>query len=132
MYSNMYSNMYISWWVYFVTDLSYVLQQPATAGPAKTKTNIAKKSSHSYSSCWLNPTYVHFAEYKEQTCIHSYLKIIYKHWLYFGSWWQLLFLTWKALHASSTFTATRRLWRLITLLQSRINELNYNRKWNLF
>ena len=35
--------MYISWWVYFVTGLSLVLQQPATAVLAKTKADIAKK-----------------------------------------------------------------------------------------
>ena len=34
----------------FVTDLSYVLQQPSTARLAKTKADIAKKSSHFYSS----------------------------------------------------------------------------------
>ena len=42
--------MYINWWVYFVTDLGYVLQQPSSAGLAKTKTDISKKTSHSYSS----------------------------------------------------------------------------------
>ena len=44
--------MYISWWVYFVTGLSYVLQQPPTAGLAKTKADIMNKSSHSCSSRW--------------------------------------------------------------------------------
>ena len=29
LYRDMYSNMYISWWVYFVTGSSYVLQQPS-------------------------------------------------------------------------------------------------------
>ena len=48
----MYSNMYISWWMYFVTGLRYVLQQPSTAGPAKTKADIAKKSFYSYLSLW--------------------------------------------------------------------------------
>ena len=47
---SMYSIMYIGWGVYFVTGLSYVLQQPLTAELAKTKANIVKKSSHSYSS----------------------------------------------------------------------------------
>ena len=50
MYSNTYSNMYISWLVCFMTGSSYILQQPWTTGLAKTKANIAKKSSHSYSS----------------------------------------------------------------------------------
>ena len=45
--------MYISWWVYFVTGLSYVLEQPSTARLAKTKADIIKKSSHSYSTCWV-------------------------------------------------------------------------------
>jgi hypothetical protein len=39
--------------VYFVTGLKYILQQPSTAGLAKTKADIAKKSSYSYSSRWL-------------------------------------------------------------------------------
>ena len=33
-----------------MTGLSYVLQQPSTDGLAKTKADVAKKSSHSYSS----------------------------------------------------------------------------------
>ena len=41
----MYNNIYISWWVYFVTGLNLVLQQPLTAALAKTKTDIVKKSS---------------------------------------------------------------------------------------
>ena len=36
--------------MFFATCLSYVLQQPSTAGLAKTKADIAKKSSYSYSS----------------------------------------------------------------------------------
>ena len=44
MYSYMYTNMYISWWVYFVTGLSYVLQQPLTARLAKTKTDTIHTS----------------------------------------------------------------------------------------
>ena len=48
----MYSNMCISWWMYFVTGLSYVLQQPSTARLARTKV-LSKKSSHSYSSRWV-------------------------------------------------------------------------------
>ena len=36
-------DMYISWWVYFVRDLSYVLQQPSTAWLAKTKSDTSKK-----------------------------------------------------------------------------------------
>ena len=40
----------ISWWVYFVTGLDFVLQQPSTAILAKTKADIAEKSSYSYSS----------------------------------------------------------------------------------
>ena len=39
-----------SWWVYFVVDLSLVLHQPSTALLAKTKADIAKKSSDCYSS----------------------------------------------------------------------------------
>ena len=35
--------MYINLLVYFMTGLSYVLQQPSTAGPDKTKADIAKK-----------------------------------------------------------------------------------------
>ena len=49
-YNDMYNDMYISWWVYFVTGLSYVLQQSPTARLAKTKADIANKSSHSCSS----------------------------------------------------------------------------------
>ena len=45
--------MYNSWWVYFVTGSSYVLQQPSTSKLDETKADIAKKSSHSYSSRWL-------------------------------------------------------------------------------
>ena len=38
----------------------YVLQQPSTAGLAKTKADIGKKRSHSYSSHWFYPSlYVH-------------------------------------------------------------------------
>ena len=48
--------MYISWWVYFVTGLSYVLQQPPNAGQAKTKADISNKSAHSCSSHWPNKT----------------------------------------------------------------------------
>ena len=44
--------------MYLVTGLSYVLQQPSTAGLAKTKAVIAKKSSHSYSSRWQKTTKV--------------------------------------------------------------------------
>ena len=44
--------MYISWWVYFVTDFDYVLQQYPTDGLAKTKVDIMNKSCHSCSSCW--------------------------------------------------------------------------------
>ena len=44
--------MYISWWVHFLTGLTYVLQQPLTAGLAKTKADITKKTSHSYLSRW--------------------------------------------------------------------------------
>ena len=44
--------MYISRWVYFVTALSLVLQQGLIAVLAKTKADIAKKSSYCYSSCW--------------------------------------------------------------------------------
>ena len=36
--------------MYFVTGLSYALQQASTAGLAKTKADIPKKSSYSYSS----------------------------------------------------------------------------------
>ena len=42
-----------SWCVYFVTGLSYVLQQPLTARQAKTKADIVNKSSHSCLSCWV-------------------------------------------------------------------------------
>ena len=42
----MYTNMYISWWVYFVTGLNLVLQQPLTAALAKTKADIMKKSAY--------------------------------------------------------------------------------------
>ena len=49
--------MNISWWVYFVTGLSYVLQQPPTAGLAKTKADITNESAHSCSShCPKSPT----------------------------------------------------------------------------
>ena len=41
---------YISWWVYCMAGLSLVLQQPSTAVLAKTKAEIAKKSSYCYSS----------------------------------------------------------------------------------
>ena len=37
--------MYISWWVYFVTGLSLVLQQPLTAVLAKTKADFVENSS---------------------------------------------------------------------------------------
>ena len=43
-----YISLYIN--MYFVTGLSYVLQQPLTAGLAKTKADIANKSSYSCSS----------------------------------------------------------------------------------
>ena len=52
-YTSMY-NMYISWWVYFMTGL----QQPLTAWLAKTKTDIAKKSSYCYLSCCWPKTYL--------------------------------------------------------------------------
>ena len=52
-YSVLYSNMYISWLVYFVTGLSYVLLQSTTARLAKLKADIAKKNSHSYLSRWI-------------------------------------------------------------------------------
>ena len=55
-YRNMYSNMCISWWVYFVTGFSYVLQQLPTARLAKTKADIMNKSTHSWSSHWFCPT----------------------------------------------------------------------------
>ena len=45
--SDMYSNMYISWWVYFVTGSSYVLQQPSTAGRPK-QTQISRKKKLSF------------------------------------------------------------------------------------
>ena len=57
MYNDMYFNMYISWWVYFVTASSYVLQQPSTAGLAKTKADITNESAHFCSShCPKSPT----------------------------------------------------------------------------
>ena len=52
LYIPVYNNTYISWWVYFVTGLNFVLQQPLTAVLAKTKADIAKKSSYCYSSRW--------------------------------------------------------------------------------
>ena len=39
--------------VFFVTGLNFVLQQPSTAVLAKTKVDIAKKSSYPYLSHWL-------------------------------------------------------------------------------
>ena len=45
---NMYNDIYISWWLYFI------LQQRLTAELAKTKADIAKKSSYCYfSHCWV-------------------------------------------------------------------------------
>ena len=63
-YISMYSNMYIIWWVYFVTGLSYVLQQPPSAGLAKTTADIAKKSSHSFlSHCLIQFHASHYIQY---------------------------------------------------------------------
>ena len=45
-YNIMYNNIYISWWVYFVTGLNLVLQQPMTAVLAKTMADTVKKSSY--------------------------------------------------------------------------------------
>ena len=55
MYNDMYINMDISLWVYFLTGLILVLLQTSTAVLAKTKADIAKKSSYCYSSCWVDP-----------------------------------------------------------------------------
>ena len=40
MYNNMYCNMYINRWMYFVTGLNLVLQQPSPATLAKTKAEL--------------------------------------------------------------------------------------------
>ena len=42
----MYDNVYISRWVYIVTGLNLVLQQPMTAVLTKTMTDTVKKSSY--------------------------------------------------------------------------------------
>ena len=52
--ASMYSDMYISWWVYFLTGISYVLKQPLTDGLAKTKADMyCGKELFSYSYFYL-------------------------------------------------------------------------------
>ena len=62
--------MYISWWVHFVTGLNYVLQQALTARLAKTKADIANKSTHSL----LSETYAALNAYQSwfKVCIGNF------------------------------------------------------------
>ena len=72
-YNDLYSNTYISWWVYFVTGLRYVLQQPSTAGLAKTKTDIAKKELlFLLVSVW--QTNISTSYHLREMCCQNYLK----------------------------------------------------------
>ena len=77
----------ISWWVNFVTVLSYVLQQPLTAGLAKIKADITKKGSHPYSSCCLkNPDIDNNNNISILSAMHPEWKFLHAH----KTWWNFM------------------------------------------
>ena len=89
----MYSNMYISWWVYFLTGLTYVLQQPLTGGLAKTKADITWKTSHSYLSHWSGVREYGEVQSKIVWSMPAFLLLLQSYWIEGSkrkiktSWW---------------------------------------------
>ena len=92
--------------MYFVTGSSYILQQPSTARLAKTKADLAKKSSHFYLSCCyvvhFNSNLVFFLK-QQAVGILDFFKLRFYfwndfkicRWLHFSIHWRSTVLTYK-------------------------------------